>query len=181
MRKDICFSFQSTLLNERTSANKFHGHTGDDAVGFCSTAALLVSRTGFSSSTAPLLARYRSIRPQDHKSARMGLYKHLGPSTWTAISKSIMNNWFGRTTTFWGLMSTWAIPRPWRYATPSINWRLESRTSLQNIPYANARFRGVASGRKMNVHVFDSSDPSKGIVWLYDDLIEWRCSSISSS
>jgi hypothetical protein len=47
------------------------------------TNSCLVSvwNVGFSSLTTPLLARYRSTRPQDHKSPHMGLYERLCPSS----------------------------------------------------------------------------------------------------
>ena len=48
--------------------------------GFLFNSCLVCASNGFSSLAAPLFVRYRSIRPQDHKSARMGLYKRLGPS-----------------------------------------------------------------------------------------------------
>src|SRR6266446_5782128 len=49
--------------------------------GFMFNKLLISGLYGFFSPTAPLFARYRSSRPQDHKSARIGLYKHLGPSS----------------------------------------------------------------------------------------------------
>jgi hypothetical protein len=82
---------------------------------------------------------------------------------------------------FWGLMLRWAIRWRCRNVTTFINCQLKSTTSLRDIPSANTRSKGLASGEKMKVPIFKLSDASKGMVRLYDDLIEWRHWRIRSS
>ena len=145
MRKDSRFSFQSTY--NCPPVTEFRTHNRRRSRGSLFNRTLVSASSGFSSLPVSLFERYRSTRPQDHKSARMGLYKHLGPSgclpisgaihpgvphqrsinvsgpsTRTAISKSIMNSRLETATMFWGLISRWAIPWRCRNATPSTNW-----------------------------------------------------------